>query len=486
MKRFRFHCAIISIFVLAQISLAKVPCKQAANNTQTDAFAIQAKVDRRVELLSIVARLAEYEEYVHDEFKLYAGDVDKHFAKYKQHAVIEFAKKIRERKGIGFDAVMSMAVHLNPPPALTPRVAFSEQKPDKRWGKETAEQFARLLQQFYKDADCESFFQAHAEMYKIAEERFQQLLSKVDFGWYKRFYGEVPDGTFNLYIGLLNGGGNFGPKVVHPDGKEDLYAIIGTWQVDGEGLPKYDDKNLPTIIHEYNHSFINHLVYANEGQLKAAGEKIFPPVAKKMQALAYGSWQTMMLESLVRAAVVRYLFEHEAQPEAAYKELIRQRNIGFLWINDLSTLLAAYENSRSKNPTFRTYFPMFVGYFNDLAKRIEYEAKKFEDNTPKVIALSPFANQAQDVDFQITQLTFKFDKPLDPKGGVSINYGQSGSEHFPIEKVIGYDESGSSFTVQVKLKPDWEYELVLTGVAFRTKDGYPLQPYQVKFKTRKP
>lgn len=155
--------------------------------------------------MSIIARLAGYEEYVNNGFKLYADDVDSYFGKYKQHPAVQFAAKIRRSNGIAFDAVMKMAVHLNPPPALTPRVAFTDQVPDPRWGKGTAEEFAKLLQQFYKDADCERFFQSHADMYRTAEQRFQSLASKVDFDWFRRFYGELPRGTFNLYIGLLNG-----------------------------------------------------------------------------------------------------------------------------------------------------------------------------------------------------------------------------------------------------------------------------------------
>jgi hypothetical protein len=43
-------------------------------------MAVTAKVDRRVELLSIVARLAEYDEYVNNNFKIYAADVDNYRA----------------------------------------------------------------------------------------------------------------------------------------------------------------------------------------------------------------------------------------------------------------------------------------------------------------------------------------------------------------------------------------------------------------------
>src|SRR5262249_53218411 len=153
-----------------------------------------------------------------------------------------------------------------------PRIEFTAAVPDARWGKADAEKFAALLKQFYDDADCATFFQTHAEMYRTAEQRFQATLDHVQFGWYKQFYGEQPAGTFNLILGLLNGGGNFGPRVVHPDGTEDLYAIMGTWTTDKAGLPRYDDDEyLPTIIHEYNHSFVNKLIYKNATLFEQSG-----------------------------------------------------------------------------------------------------------------------------------------------------------------------------------------------------------------------
>jgi len=236
-----------------------------------------AEVDRRVELLSVVARLAAYSEYVNNQFKSYAADVDAFFANYRNHPVVEYASKLRSERGVSYDAVMSMAVHLDPPPKLTQRVTFTEKAPDPRWGKEAAERFADLLRRFYSDANRERFFQAHEAMYKTAAARFQLVLNKVDFDWYRRFYGELPVGTFNLYVGLLNGGGNYGPKVVHTDGTEDLYAIIGTSQTDSAGLPVYGEEVLSLIIHEYNHSFINHLLFENDQQLNAAGEKVSTP-----------------------------------------------------------------------------------------------------------------------------------------------------------------------------------------------------------------
>src|ERR1051326_6797911 len=116
-------CFILALSTFAKLEAQSVsPTKKA----QPATFTVTAKVDQRVELMSIIARLAGYGEYVNNSFKLYANDVDSYFEKYKQHPAVQFAIKIRESNGIGFDAVMTMAVHLNPPPSLTPRVAFHD------------------------------------------------------------------------------------------------------------------------------------------------------------------------------------------------------------------------------------------------------------------------------------------------------------------------------------------------------------------------
>lgn len=479
-----FKMILCTIVLCTNISSAQSQAVSTSKPAKQEAFVVTAKVDQRVELMSIVARLAGFKEYINNQFPLYSRDVDNYFDKYKQHPVVQFIADIRRTTGIGFDAVMAMAVHLNPPPQLTPRVAFSDQVPDARWGKDRAEKFAKLLQQFYTEAECERFFQSHDDLYRTAEQRFQSVTAKVDFDWYRRFYVEVPNGTFNLYIGLLNGGNNYGPKVVHADRSEDLYAIIGTSDVDKAGLPTYGDESLFLIIHEYNHSFINHLVFEHEEQLRAAGEKVFGPVAEKMKLLHYGNWQITLIESLVRTAVIRYQFEHNARPRAPYQTITSERGLGFLWVEELSALLGSYENSRDLHPTFRSFFPVVIGYFGDLAKRIDFLAMRFDELSPHVTSMSPFANGAQDVDPNVTQITFSFDRPLDVNGGHSFNEGPGGNEHDPLADVIGFTETGESFTIRVKLKPNWTYELIVTGRGFRTKDGYPLQTYVVKFKTR--
>jgi hypothetical protein len=54
--------------------------------------------------------------------------------------------------------------------------------------------------------------------------------------------------------------------------KEDVYAIEGVWAVDSFGLPQFPvDGYLSTLIHEFNHSFVNYLTLAHLSHFRPAG-----------------------------------------------------------------------------------------------------------------------------------------------------------------------------------------------------------------------
>ena len=81
-----------------------------------------AKVDKRVELLGIVARLAEYPEYCRNDNAPYIADIHAHFDRYKTHPLIELMRRLKKENSIGYDAVVRMALHLGQPPGLKPIV----------------------------------------------------------------------------------------------------------------------------------------------------------------------------------------------------------------------------------------------------------------------------------------------------------------------------------------------------------------------------
>jgi uncharacterized protein (DUF342 family) len=94
------------------------------------------------------------------------------------------------------------------------------------------------------------------------------------------------------------------------------------------------------------------------------GEKYFPRVEKQMKSQAYGSWQTMMRESLVRACEVRYAMANGGKQRA---EQAVNYNVGrgFLWTKELSELLEQYEKQRDKYRTLDDFIPEIVKVFQN-------------------------------------------------------------------------------------------------------------------------
>jgi hypothetical protein len=471
MKQF---CISICLVLAFTISYSQ---KAPGNNS------LAAKVDPRVELIAIMARLAGLGGYDSKAFKLYTDDINKHFAKDSLHPAILHLKELGKKHGLGYDAVMFMPIYLNYP-SFTPKVNFSSNIPHARWTKEGAEKFVPLLQQFYNDTKFNSFFNAHKDMYAETEKRFQGILSQVDLDWFPKFFGYQPKGKFSVFLSLLNGTFLYGPKVEYPNGTEELYAIMPNYKTDSLGMPVFEQWRLkPLIIHEFSHSFINHLFIKDSLAIKPYGEKIYKQVESEMNNNYYGNWLITLYESQIRASVIRYQMKHDTTNFKIKQAIEEENRLGFIWIEDLVALLGVYENNRKQYPTFTSFFPHIKSYVKDLSENMDYKFQRHADNLPKLLTTFPIANDTTDVDPSVKELTLVFDKPMQ---GYSFNWTDLGRDHFPIDGIIGWDKTNTQFTLKLKLKPNWNYEMIILKQGFKIKSGYSSIKEDIlfKFKTK--
>ncbi|WCO01069.1 DUF4932 domain-containing protein [Psychroserpens ponticola] len=368
---------IIGVFfiliTLSGCSQKKKNISEQKEKTQKEAILKEPKVDKRVELLSIVFRLAGCHEYSQNLFPEYVESIENHFEKFKNHDLITYVKDELREDGIGFSAVMSMAIHITEPPNIKPIITpFSNTSLEEPWREDSAIKFLKLLNIFYTDADCETFFNSNKELYKTASNRFKNVYQNLDLEWYQNFYGAKPKGEFRIINGLGNGGASYGPHIMYPNGNEVVYAIMGTWSVDSLGMPNYEMKEyFPTILHEFNHSFINHLVEKYRSQLQESGTIIFNKVKDEMNKQAYGNWKTMYDEALVRATVIKYMKDHNYDRRSIEKELDEQLNSSFLWTDALVKELERYDNNRDSYPTLEHFMTELVIFFNNTASEID-------------------------------------------------------------------------------------------------------------------
>ena len=159
-------------------------------------------VDERTELLGIVFRLAEADEYINNTLPSYSKEIDEYFANFKNHNVVKFAEKVRAKRGVSYDAVMSMAINIE----ITDSIRFlpnaSIDNLDSRWGTKNAKTFLVFLNQFYKESNFHQFFQNHSKIYSAATESFSYLLKDLDTQWFENFYGVKTSGEFNIVVEL--------------------------------------------------------------------------------------------------------------------------------------------------------------------------------------------------------------------------------------------------------------------------------------------
>ena len=338
--------------------------------SQENQIVEDAKIDKRVELLSVVFRLTGNSEYNTTRFKLYSDKIDQHFSPYKKHKLIVFAEKLINEKGLSVDAVMSMAINLDE--KLNPRVDFDKSSLDKKWNKDDAIMFVKLLHQFYEETKCEDFFKDNEKLYHEAAIRFLHVHDFVDFDWYYLFYGEKPSEKFNIILAL-----GLGDTIYSADyhnvinGEREVYSFMGVGSTDDSGMIEYDtyiDMYYTTLVHEFNHLFVNPLLKKHKELFRANGEKIFKLLEPEMRKQDFNNWETVLDEALVRASVIKYLIDHDYN-KTAIEDLIKFEFVNsFFWIGDFVDELVKYDSQRNIYPTLESYTPILVESYNKFAE----------------------------------------------------------------------------------------------------------------------
>lgn len=152
---------------------------------------------------------------------------------------------------------------------------------------------------------------------------------------------------------------------------------------------------------------------------------------------------------------------------------------------------AYYHHAKNKKQAIKDIIEL--NYSDD--KAVEYfltRSKFFEEKIDKeklisellqVVKTEP-ANGTANVNPDTKEIKITFSKEIVPNK-YSISLSDKGKENFPITKITGLENNNQTLVLAMDLKPDKEYEFVLTNKAFESKDGYPLKDerFIVKFKT---
>jgi hypothetical protein len=367
------HLAVCSIIVSLPALSAPANRPASAGRQAVARPALTAAVDPRVELMSVIFRLAGNPEYnMPVSQSPYSKAVEAHFGRFRDHPAVTKARQLRNNRGVGYDAVMSMAIYIEDAVSLEERVPFDDPacKLDARWRPDEARDFLRAARAFVRDTGFAGFMRQHQDLHAAAAARMSDLLKQRDYvGWFDSFFGARPKATFRVIVGMLEGGGNYGMSLQLLDGREEITPIIGVWRFDNKGVPVFTSEVIPTLIHEFCHAYTNQLVDRYARKMEASARKIFATKEQAMRSQGYGNWQTMLRESMVRACVVRYVNAADGNARAR-EEINEQQRRGFEWVGELATLLQQYETGRDRYPNMDAFMPRVVTFFDNYAKKI--------------------------------------------------------------------------------------------------------------------
>ena len=169
----------------------------------------------------------------------------------------------------------------------------------------------------------------------------------------------------------MNGGGNYGPSRQLPGKPRDVYAIMG-YGLDENGDTYYSSSPnsfLVTLVHEFNHSFVNPLATDKRfsNQMEDAGKDILKLSEQVMRRSAYGKWDNLVNESIVRAAVIRYLIDNNYPEDKVRESVINEMSVGFYWTPELVKSLTEYSSNRDRYPSIDTFYPNLIKFFRTYA-----------------------------------------------------------------------------------------------------------------------
>lgn len=437
-------------------------------------------VDPRVELLTIAFRLADAEEFNQESStSAYSRAVDQHFTAYREHAAIAATRTVREERSIGFDAVVSFAVHLTDVETCEFRVPLEPWPAtfDNRWNAESARDFARHLRQFVADTKFTEFLRAQEPFTRETAGRLRALLEQKPYrAWIENFFGETLSSGSIAIPGMLTGGGNYGASVRHPDGRLDVCPVIGVWQWDEKGGAIFNEKNVATVVHEFCHPFVNPIVDQNAEALMTAGDALFESHPMVFKSQAYGSPRTVLYESFVRASVAHLMRTHLDGP-AADNALGAEVQRGFWLTPALVDALASYERQRDKYPTLRAFMPVMIEVIGKPQELIADARERL----PRAILLSPTVD-GEDVD-PVVEFRIEFDRAMDPE-----SRGLSFEGDVPFERVVPskFDDAGRVYTVTLRLPAGRKITAWLNqrGSGLASAEGYALAPISFSFTTK--
>jgi len=343
-----------------------VPVKEVSKSLGT----LKITVDPRIELLTVVQQLSDYDFLTQLDFT-YKNNMMDYFSEYKKHKAVKAFSKL-SNSGFYYDSPPNVMLYLSNPPSLQKKLSIPNDLISRASSKKKLYNFIDTLSDFSVDSDFKGFYNKNLPFYKTIIDNVynnmkdMKLIEELD-----SYYGmEVNSYTLILAPMLHNGG--YGPNIKAKNGLYDVYGIIGPSSIiKGQGeeiIPDYSMESIREIVwHEFGHSFVNPLTDKHLNEINKY-DSLYSYIETKMKSQAYANWETCVDEHINRAVTARLIYLNQGQ--SVYDKVIEvEKKCGFFYVPALCESLTYYEANRDVYPTFESYYPELIKVFKNLSEQ---------------------------------------------------------------------------------------------------------------------
>lgn len=428
---------------------------------------IKITTDERIELTSVVFRLAGVPEYNDGEVTSYNTTIDEYFEDYKDHALFEYIRKLRNEDRLGYASVAASAFYITIQDG-TVTIDPTRESSDlsgkgQQWASDKKfRKYVRLLNSFYQESNFAQFYDLQTQTYNEQIEKAGSLFNNINGEWFADFYG-VDFVAPKAYIALGNGRHNY---FINDDGN---YSIV-------LGAKKYYliDTHLPVIIHEICHKYSNPIADAIYGDIYDSFETFLSDeyITTKLANIGYRDPKTIAMEWFTNLCTVMYLQDNV--PLLAGYHAAKLRDNGFIWLPATIKCMEEYNTNRELYPALSNYVPMIVQCINDFGSNYSEYKMAYLNSNPQVLAITPTDLQTlvnNDGEVKVTfskpmmVYTYALGKPLDIDSNVKILPRQ------PEKEAYWMNDTTFVFYADIKqIDQATEYVIELQSEGFMTPD----------------
>lgn len=365
---------------------------------------ISVITDERVELTSAVFRLAGIPEYTDGEVVPYNAAIDEQFEDYKDNALFEYIRKLRNEDRLGYASVAASAFYItiqDGKVSVDPTRDISDLTgKGKQWASDSKfRKYVRLLNNFYQESNFAQFYNSQAQAYSEQIEKAATLFDNINGEWFANFYG-VEFVAPRVYIALGNGKHNYFVNGV--DGSYDIVL----------GAKRYYliDTLLPVIIHEICHKYSNPITDAMYSDIEGDFATFLSDddITARLANIGYRDTKTVAIEWFTNLCTVMYLQDNV--PLLAGYHAAKLRDNGFIWLPATIKSMEEYSTNRELYPALSNYAPKIVQCINEFGSNYSEYKMAYLNSNPQVVEVSP--TDLQTLVNNNGEVKVRFSKPM--------------------------------------------------------------------------